>query len=88
MPRPTRPALQPEARLLLAVLEDAVRVWRQCGRLQGRRAARLRAELGAWLLSDAADHPFAFASICEHLDIDPGHLRAKLALGGDLAAAA
>jgi len=72
----------PESRLLLAVLEDAVRSWRRCARQQGGPAARLRGELRDWFLSDTGDWPFAFATLCEHLDLNPVRIRLQLGLCG------
>jgi hypothetical protein len=77
--RTTGPA-RPENLLVAAVLEDAVRSWRRCRGLQGRRAARLRDELREWFLSDAVDWPFSFVNVCEHLDRDPVAVRALVGL--------
>jgi len=79
--RGARPST-PESLLVLAVLEDAVRAWRRCAGQSGRRAATLRAELRAWFLSDALDSPFAFAAVCEHLDLNPTRIRRQLGLTG------
>jgi hypothetical protein len=73
-----RPALAtPEARLMAAVLEDAIREY-QLLVLRGARRMAL-AELRAWFASDAQDHPFSFTAICDALDIDAHWLRAGLA---------
>lgn len=77
LPPHARPA-QPEGRLLLAVLEDAVRTWNRCAHSRGRHAARLREQLRAWFLSDTLDWPFSFASACDHLAIDREFVRARL----------
>ncbi len=70
--------LQPEQRLALAVLEDAVRSWHRFAVVPGRRAERRRHELLAWFTSDETGAPFAFANVCDHLGIDLGFLRARL----------
>lgn len=57
----------PEKRLALAVLSDAVRHVRQGG--------LGAADDAAWFASDAADHPFAFAAICQALGLDADHVR-------------
>ena len=68
-----------ERRLMLAVLEDAIRTL-----LLARRTAlprkRLVSEL-AWLESRSRAEPFAFESICDVLGIDAGWLRGRLATG-------
>jgi hypothetical protein len=57
----------PEKRLALAVLADAVRHVQS-----GDQSA---ADDEAWFASSAADHPFAFVTICQALGLDPEHLR-------------
>ncbi len=67
-----------ERRLLLAVLEDGIRtLLKHAGATRGR-ARTLQREALAWLLSDAHTDVFAFASICEALEIDPGRLRGQV----------
>lgn len=85
---PARHALRPEDRLLLAVLEDAVRTWRMFRAAPGRRAQRLAAEVRGWFLSDATDSPFAFAAMCDHLALDAGAVRASLGMATATSAAA
>jgi hypothetical protein len=70
--------LQPEKRLQVAVLADAVLTFH---RLAGRdrvRARRLFAEVTEWFASDDADAPFTFVAICESLKFDPGYIRRGL----------
>lgn len=67
-----------ERRLLLAVLEDGIRtLLKHAGATRGR-ARTLEREALTWLLSDAHSDVFAFASICEALEIDPGRLRGQI----------
>jgi hypothetical protein len=67
-----------ERRLLLAVLEDGLRtLLKYAGATRGR-ARTLQREALTWLLSDAQTDVFAFASICEALEIDPGRLRGQI----------
>jgi hypothetical protein len=69
----------PERRLMLAVLQDAIRTL-----LLARRTAvprkRLLREL-AWVESTSQAEPFAFESICDALGLDPGYLRQRLMTG-------
>src|SRR5438093_10187314 len=67
--------LQPEKRLQLAVLEDAVLTFERCAGVDGARPRRLLAEVDAWFASDATDSPFAFVTICHTLNIDPDYIR-------------
>jgi hypothetical protein len=71
-------SVQPEKRLLLAVLEEAVRSWNRTapgGPGAGNRRWR---ELVDWFASDDTSWPCAFASICETLGIDRGWAREHL----------
>ncbi|TMB20564.1 MAG: hypothetical protein E6J59_08195 [Deltaproteobacteria bacterium] len=70
--------LQPEKRLQLAVLQDAVLTLHRCVGNDGSRARRLVAEVDAWFASDATDWPFAFVSICHTLNLDPAYVRTGL----------
>ena len=70
--------LQPEKRLQLAVLEDAVLTFERSVGVDGARPQRLLAEVEAWVASDATDWPFAFVTICHTLNIDPDYVRAGL----------
>ncbi len=67
--------LQPEKRLQLAVLQDAVvTLHRSLGDERSRRRRRV-AEVDAWFASDATNWPFAFVTICDTLNLDPAHIR-------------
>ena len=70
--------LQPEKRLQLAVLEDAILTIERSVGVDGPRPRRLLAEVDAWLASDATDWPFAFVTICHTLNIDPDYIRRGL----------
>jgi hypothetical protein len=67
-----------ERRLLLAVLEDGIRtIIKHAGATRGR-GRNLHREAMAWFSSDAHVDVFAFSSICEALEIDPGRLRSRV----------
>jgi hypothetical protein len=68
-----------ERRLMLAVLEDAIRTLLLARRSRVPRKRLLR-EL-AWLQSTSVSEPFAFESICDVLGLDPGYLRGRLVRG-------
>jgi hypothetical protein len=65
--------VQPEKRLMLAVLESAV--WVLLHRRHGRGRV---AEAERWVSSNAIDWPFTFLNVCQALGLDPGCIRAGL----------
>jgi hypothetical protein len=69
----------PEKRLMLAVLEDAVAVYRKHvhSRYPGGRALFLEAE--EWILSDDLAWPCAFVNVCQALDLDTDYIRGGVA---------
>jgi hypothetical protein len=73
--RAQHPETQAMKRLLLAVLEDALRCLQT--HAQSRKPAHRKAfgEAETWILERRAQGPFAFVSICEALGIQPDHLR-------------
>ncbi len=70
--------LQPEARLALAVLEDAAETLRTTHGVETVRARRLASQAWTWLESNDAHHAFTFRVICQHLELDPEWLRRGL----------
>jgi hypothetical protein len=70
--------LQPEKRLMLAVLEDAVGTFQKNATAPGRRGRRLFAEAEEWFTSSENEWPFAFENICEALGLEPGYVRSGL----------
>jgi hypothetical protein len=75
---PGRP-FAPCARLMVAVLEDALETFTSCAGAADRRRRRLFAETESWFGSDDRAWPFSFASICDALDLDAGAIRSALA---------
>ena len=71
-------ALQPERRLQLAVLEDAILTFHRFFGVERTRSRRLFAEVEDWFASDDADGPFTFVTICDALEIDPDYIRGGL----------
>lgn len=70
--------VQPEKRLLLAVLEGAVTDFQKYATASSGRGKRLFADADAWFASAAADQPCTFESICQALALDPSFIRAGL----------
>ena len=71
-------SLQPEKRLMLAVLEDAVGTFQKYAVATGRRARRLFAEAEEWFASDDVSWPYAFLNICQALGLEPAYVRRGL----------
>jgi|SRR5207247_1323363 len=65
--------IQPEKRLQVAVLADAVLMFHRWA--GDERVRRLFAEVEAWFASDDADGPFTFITICDSLKFDPSYIR-------------
>jgi len=70
--------MQPEKRLMLAVLEDAIATFQRSLGASTRAGARERDEVRAWLASDDTSWPYAFVNICHVLGFEPSYLRAGL----------
>ncbi len=69
---------QPEHRLMLAVLEDAVHAYQTgCASDGGERRLHFR-ETAEWFASDDTEWPFSFVTICQHFGIEPEYVRAGL----------
>ena len=68
----------PEHRLLLAVLEDAVRCWQVHGSAKSSRGRRLFRDVEEWFASDDDGSPFTFVAICQLFGLEPTCLRAGL----------
>jgi len=69
-----------ERRLMLAVLEDAIRTLLVAKRMPVP-LKRLRHDI-AWIESTTQTEPFAFESICDALGFDPSYIRNRLLDGG------
>jgi hypothetical protein len=71
-------SLQPEKRLMLAVLEDAVGTFQKYASAPGRRARRLFAEAEEWFDSDDTAWPYSFVNICQSLNLEHAYVRTGL----------
>lgn len=71
-------SLQPEKRLMLAVLEDAVAIYQRYV-LSTRPLERQEfEETTAWIWSEDRRWPFSFLNVCDHLGLEPDRVRAGL----------
>jgi len=68
-------AIRPVKRLMLAVLEDALRCFQNNANAKTGPRRRLYAEAEQWLCGDGGDGPFSFDTVCETLGIEPRFLR-------------
>ena len=66
---------QPEKRLMLAVMEDAISTFQKSVPEANRRQRRLLRETEEWIRSTDASWPFSFENICAALDIEANYLR-------------
>src|SRR5713101_2760189 len=67
-----------ERRLMIAVLEDAVDVYRKQATAQEARGQQLFREAEEWIEDGDRTWLFSFENICDVLDIDPRYLRRGL----------
>ena len=70
--------VRPIKRLMLAVLEDAMRCYQTYANSRSRVQRRLFVEAEGWLMDRRGDGAFAFETVCETLGIDPRYLREGL----------
>lgn len=73
--RTQHPQAHAMKRLMLAVLEDALRCLQTYIESRNQVDRKAFAEAETWILDRKAQGPFAFDTICEALEIQPGHLR-------------
>jgi hypothetical protein len=71
-------AFQPEKRLMLAVLEEAIATFQRHAMLHTRRSERLVEEVEEWVSGASGEWPFSFDNICAALDLDAEYLRAGM----------
>ncbi len=70
--------LEPEKRLMLAVLEDAVICFQKFVRSSNAKERLAFEEAEAWILDEDSHWLFSFVNICEALGLDPDYLREGL----------
>jgi hypothetical protein len=77
----------PERRLRLAVLKDAVRYFQRHLDATHRSGRVLYEDAVDWFSSPDRTEPFAFENVCEALGLDPEYVRRGLRRWGDAARA-
>lgn len=67
-----------ERRLMIAVLEDAVDVYRKLAGARDARRQQLFRDAEEWIEDTQADDLFSFENICDVLDLNAGYIRRGL----------
>lgn len=70
--------LEPEKKLLLAVLEDAIWCFQHCLLARDKKRRGLFNEAEEWMIEENSDSLFSFESICEVLGLNPQYVREGL----------
>ena len=70
--------LEPEKRLMLAILEDAINCYQDNLLAKRGSAGRLFTEAEEWILEKGSDWIFSFKNICETLGFNPEYVRQGL----------
>ena len=71
-------SIQPEKRLMLAVLEEALTTFQKHAAARTRVGQQLFAEVEEWTTSDDTEWPFSFLNICHALSLEPAYVRGGL----------
>jgi hypothetical protein len=71
---------QPEIRLMLAVLEDAINCYQDNIFASNKKRIQLFKEAEDWFMSDDTSWIFSFVSICSLLNLEPDYFRQGLNL--------
>ncbi len=70
--------LEPEKKLILAILEDAIASFRKYVCARDPKGKMLFHEAEDWILGEERDSFFSFGNICEMLGFEPAYLRNEL----------
>jgi len=71
--------LEPEKKLMLAILEDAIACFQKYAFARESKGKALFNEADEWIQQGAAGGIFSFDSVCEVLGLNPSYLRQGLA---------
>ena len=74
----SKTGMEPEKRLMLAVLEDAVRCFQDNVLEQGETKKTFFAEVEEWFLNEGDEWAFSFENICDALGLNPRYVRRGL----------
>jgi hypothetical protein len=70
--------LEPEKRLMLAMLEDAINCFQAYVTMQGGRQRKMFNDAEKWIMMMDDDWIFSFVSVCETLGFNPEYVRQGL----------
>lgn len=70
--------LQPEKRLMLAVLEDAIMCFQRYVHPKGPKEEKLYENAASWIFARSDTRAFSFENICDVCGLDPNYLRMGL----------
>jgi hypothetical protein len=70
--------LEPERRLMLAVLQEAVDCYQENIFASSRKQEEAFKDAESWFFDNNHDWPFSFINICETCGLDPDYLRSRL----------
>jgi len=70
--------LEPEKKLMLAVLEDAIACFQKYISARDGKGKVLFQDAEDWIMAENGDWLFSFANLCETLGFDPAYLRQGL----------
>jgi hypothetical protein len=71
-------SIRPVKKLMMAILEDALRCFQNNADAKSGARKRLFNEAEQWLCGEGGTGPFAFETVCETLGIEPQFLRSGL----------
>jgi len=71
-------AHEPERRLVIAVLQDAVECFQKHAGARDHKARQLFLDAEEWICSEDRSWPFSFENVCDLLHINPEYLRRGL----------
>ncbi len=69
---------EPEYRLIVAILEDAIDCYQKHLFARDHKAQQLFDDAEVWIVSDDREWPFSFVSICDILNLNAEYLRRGL----------
>ncbi len=69
---------EPERRLVIAVLQDAVDCFQKHLRARDRKARQLFVDAQEWIASEDRSWPFSFENVCDLLQLNADYLRVGL----------
>ena len=73
-----KPGFDPERRLMVAVLADAIECFQKYATTGTRRGRKLFTDTEQWIASRDSSWPYSFERICEVLNINANYLRIGL----------